>query len=96
MTREKAGAADFIAENATYVSLLLAELSESAGKAGRAWVLAVDAARRGDLDRAQTLIIEADIALDVPVRLERQDARRALRLALKRLDRELPDEDPDA
>lgn len=94
MTRRKRSAAEFIAENATYVGVILAELAENAGKANSAWLLAVDAAQRGDLDRAETLIIEADIALDVPVRIERQDARKALQRALRQLNRELPDDEP--
>ncbi len=93
MTRRKTAAA-FIAENATYVGVILAELAENAGKANSAWLLAVEAAQGGDLDRAETLIIEADIGLDGPVRIERRDARRVLQRALRLLDGELPDEDP--
>ena len=55
--------------------------------------LAVEAARRGDLDRAEANIIEADVALDVPVRLERQDSRRIFQRALALLADELPDGD---
>jgi hypothetical protein len=95
MTRRKASASAYIDETATYVGIMLAELAENASKANSAWMLAVDAARRGDLDRAQTLIIDADIALG-PVSLERQETRRVLRRALDLLDLELPDEPADA
>ena len=93
MTRRKLVAAEFIEQTATYVGVMLAEMAEHAGKASSAWLGAVAAARRGDLDLAETLIIEADIELDIPVRLERQDARRVLQQALRLLDRELPDDE---
>lgn len=93
MPRPKLSAAEYIERHATEVGVILAELAENAGKAGRAWMLAVEWARRGDLDRAMTAVVEADIALDIPVRLERQDSRRILQRALALLDEELPDDD---
>jgi len=95
MGRSKLSAAGYIEQQSTYVGVILAELAEHAALANRDWLLAVEAARRGDLDRAETAIIEADIALDVPVRLERQDSRRVFRRALELLGRELPDDEPD-
>lgn len=89
----KKTAAGYIATNANYVGVILAELAENAGKANRAWLLAVDAAQRGDLDHAADLIVEADIDLDISVRIERQDARKVLREALRLLSRELPDDE---
>ena len=94
VTRRRPSAAAFIAKNATYVGVILAEMAENAGSANSNWLLAVEAASRGDLDRAQTLIIEADIPLDIHVRIERQDARKVLQHALRLLDRELPDDEP--
>jgi hypothetical protein len=93
VARKKQTAAEYIDDIATYVGMMLSELAENAGRANSAWMRAVDAARRGDLDRAETLIIEADIAVDIPVRIERQDIRRAWHRALVLLDRELPDDD---
>jgi hypothetical protein len=93
VARKKQTAAEYIDEIATYVGMMLSELAENAGKANSTWMRAVDAARRGDLDRAATLIIEADIAVDIPVRIERQDIRRALLRARVLLERELPDDD---
>jgi hypothetical protein len=81
MARPRLSAAAYIERHSTEVGVILAELAESAGQAGRAWMLAVEAARRGDLDHAETAIIEADIALDIPVRLERQDSRRIFQRA---------------
>jgi hypothetical protein len=94
MTRRKLTASAYIDDRATYVGIILSELAENAAKANSAWMLAADAAKRGDLDRAQTLIIEADIALG-PVSLERQDTRRVLQRALDLLEMELPDEPGD-
>jgi hypothetical protein len=95
MGRSKVSAVDYIEQRSTYVGVILAELAEHAALANRAWLLAVEAARRGDLDRVETAIIEADIALDIPVRLERQDSRRVLRRALELVGREMPDDEPD-
>ena len=95
MGRSKLSSVDYIDQQSTFVGVILAELAESAALANRAWLLAVEAARRGDLDRAETAIIEADIALDVPVRLKRQDSRRVLRRALQLLRREMPDGESD-
>jgi hypothetical protein len=94
VTRPRETAAAFIAKNATYVGVILAEMAENAGQANRDWLLAVEAASRGDLDRAATHIVEADIPLDISVRIERQDVRKVLQHALRLLSRELPDDEP--
>ena len=91
----KLSADAYIDRHSTEVGVILAELAESAGKANGAWLLAVEAARRGDLDHAETKIIEADIALDISVRVCRQDSRRIMQKALQLLARDLPDDETD-
>lgn len=93
MVRSKMSAANYIERHATEVGVILAELAEHAGRAAAAWMLAVEAAKRDNLDRAESAIIEADVAMDVPVRLERHNSRRIFRKALELLAAELPDED---
>jgi hypothetical protein len=95
MGRSKLSSADYIDQQSIFIGVILAELAEHAALANRAWQLAVEASRHGDLDRAMTLIIEADIDLDIPVRLERQDSRRVFRRALELLEREMPDDESD-
>jgi hypothetical protein len=80
--------------HATGVSLILPELAESAGAAGRSWNLAVDAAR-ADPETALGHLIDAELRLDTDVRLERADTLRPIRAAIKRLDAELPDKKED-
>lgn len=91
----KESAAEYLEKHSIGVSIILAELAESAGSGSRSWNLAVELARR-DPDRAQTHLIDAEIRLDIHVRLERSDTLRPIRRAIALLDRELPDSDDES
>ncbi len=85
-------AADYLEKHSLGVSIILAELAESAGAVSRSWNLAV-ASARSNPDQALTHLVEAEIRLDNHVRLELADTLRPIRAASARLDRELPDDD---
>lgn len=93
MPAPKQSAAAYIESQNASVSVILAELAESAGVIARSWHLAVEAVRRHDPDRAQTNLVDAEIRLHHFVRLELQDTLRPTRRAIELLDRELPDDD---
>jgi hypothetical protein len=95
MARRKKSAAEFIEGYALFVPLVLGDMTEHLGKAAQEWSLAVEAARRGDLDKALTHVVEVGIAVDVPLRVGRSELRSITERAGNRLDAELPDDDED-
>ena len=91
MAREPRSAADYI-ERHDEMETILGEMVENAQKALAGWRLARERVR-DDPDQALTDLVEAEIDLDISIRIERADALRVIRAALNRLDRELPDDD---
>jgi hypothetical protein len=86
----KQSAAEYLEARNPEVSVILAELAESAGAVARSWHLAVEIARR-DPDRAETHLIDAEIRLNHHVRLELSDSLRRVRRGIELLSRQLPD-----
>ena len=95
MRSRQPSAAEYIEERSLGVSIILAELAESAGAVSRSWNLAVSIART-DPDKALRHLVEAEIRLDNHVRLELADTLRPIRAAITRLERELPDDEATA
>lgn len=94
MARTKQTAAEYIEEHDFEMRVILGELAENGGKLNMLWTLA----RMGVLEapeRALEDLIDAEIALDIIVRIERSDGLRTLRSAIKRLAAELPDDEDD-
>lgn len=87
-------AAEYIEKHSIGVSIILAELAESAGAIGRSWNLAVELARR-EPEAALQHLVDAEIRLDTFVRSELADTLRPIRQSIARLDAELPDRDED-
>ena len=72
--------------------IILGEMVQNVANANVHW----DAAQRSirmNPEVALEHLVEAWVALDVPVRVERADAIRVLNRAMELLDRELPDDD---
>jgi len=91
MPRRRQTAAEYIERRDAEMRIILGELAENAVRANLGWAAAVRAARL-DPDRALTELVEVEIALDIPVRIERADALRRIRAANRRLDRSRPDD----
>ncbi len=94
MARRRQTAAEFIDEHDVEMRVILGEMIENAAKANVNWETAVRLVRHRP-ERAFETLIDAEICLDVPVRIERADALRTLRAAINRLDAELPDDEED-
>lgn len=92
MARKKQTAADYIERYDGEMRIILGELVEHAGRINMWWTFALDAARE-DPERALTNLIDAEIHLDIHVRIELSDSLRRIRSAIKRLDEELPDDE---
>jgi hypothetical protein len=73
--------------------LILGDMIEHLGLAAQAWSQAVLAARRGDLDKVLSHVVDLEIAVDVPLRIGRAELRSIAQRAFNRLDAEMPDED---
>lgn len=84
-------AIDFAGASDEEVSIILAELAESAGSVARSWHLAMGH-MRSDPKRALGYLADAEVRLDNHVRIELADALRKVRILIKHLDAELPDE----
>ena len=95
MARKKQTAADYIERHDDEMRIILGELAEHAGKINMWWTLAVRAAREHP-EQALTDLIDAEIHLDIHVRIELADSLRRIRSAISRLDAELPDPDDQA
>jgi hypothetical protein len=93
MTRRKQTVAEYVENQALLVPLILGDMIEHLGAATIAWSEAVDAVRRGDLDKALDHVVAVEIAADVPIRVGRSEIRSITRRAGELLDAELPDED---
>jgi hypothetical protein len=89
MTRRQKTAADYLEAHSIGVSVILAELAESAGIAGRAWALAVERSRRNP-ERAMRHMATAETQLHHMARAEVMDSLRVIRAAMNKLDRDLP------
>lgn len=76
------------------MSIILAELAESAGVAGRAWSQAVSIVET-DPGVAETQLLEAQIRLHHFARGEVRDALRLVNRALQLLDAELGERNED-
>ena len=70
--------------------MILAELAESAAKAGWHWAMAVEAVEQ-DPEKALEHLADLEVLLKHHVQIERLDSIRAARAAMAKLDRELPD-----
>jgi hypothetical protein len=75
MARRKQTAAEFIEENALLVPMILGDMIEHLGNAAQEWSYAVWAARKGDLDKALTHVVEVGIAVDIPLKVGRAELR---------------------
>lgn len=84
-------AAEFVADRNSEVSIILAELVESAGLVARSWQLAVGSVAT-DPERALQHLVDAQVRLENHVRLERIDTLKVIRQAIRKLDAELPDD----
>ncbi len=73
MPRRKQTATEYIEKHSLFVPFVLGDLIEHLGDAQQKWVSAIHAARKGDLAFAQTLIINAGIAIDIPMRVSRRE-----------------------
>ena len=94
MARKKLTAAEYIERHDGEMRVILGELAENAGKLNMLWTLAVSQARQHPHGAMQKLI-DAEIKLDIMVRIERSDALRTIHSAINRLDAELPDDEED-
>ena len=95
LTRNNQTAADYIERYDGEMRIILGELVEYAGQINMWWTSARNAVRQ-DPERALTLLMDAEIHLDIHVRNERIDALRRIRAAISRLAAELPDDEDDA
>jgi hypothetical protein len=94
MVRSKQSAADYVERRDQEMRIILAELIENASEVNRLWAMARMQAK-GAPEHAFRQLIDAETRLDIAVRIERADSLRILRSAIKRLDRELPDDEDD-
>jgi hypothetical protein len=95
MVRKKQTAADYIDRYDDEMRIILGELAEHAAKINMWWTFAVHAARKHP-EQALTHLIDAEIYLDIHVRIELADSLKRIRSAISRLDAELPDPDDQA
>ena len=94
LVRKRQTAADYIERYDGEMQDILGELAEHADMIRTWWNLARDQVRE-DPDQALQHLVDAQIHLDIHVRIERVGALRRIRLASNRLDAELPDDDED-
>ncbi|HJW74071.1 MAG TPA: hypothetical protein VJ787_00165 [Thermoleophilia bacterium] len=94
MVRKRQTAAVYIERYDGEMQDILGELAEHADMIRTWWNLARDQVRE-DPDQALQHLVDAQIHLDIHVRIERVGALRRIRLASNRLDAELPDDDED-
>jgi hypothetical protein len=94
VARSRQTAADYIEKYDDEMRIILGELLENAANINLWWMSARHAARSHP-DRAMTLLIDAEIHLNIHVRIERADSLRRIRAAIARLDAELPDDDAE-
>lgn len=92
MAGTKQSAADFVEGHDGEMRIILGELAENAGKLNMLWTFALHHVRE-DPHRALTLLIEAEILLEIHLKIERADSLRRIRSAIRRLGATLPDED---
>lgn len=92
MARKKLTAAEYVELHDGEMRTILGELIENAAKANLHWKNAHGLVR-DDPDRALTELVEAWIALDTFIPIERRDALRVIDRASDLLDQELPDAD---
>ena len=85
-------ASEFLAVRNEEVSIILAELAESAGLVARSWHLAVNNVASNP-ERALENLVDAEIRLNHHMRLGLSDTLGIIRAAEGRLDRELPDDE---
>jgi hypothetical protein len=93
MGRRKLTGAEYIERQALLMPLIIGDMIEHLGSALQSWSNAVEAARRGDLDRALTEVVEVQIACDIPLKVGRGEIRTMMDRAGRLLDLELPDTD---
>jgi hypothetical protein len=94
MVRKKQTAAEYIDRHDGEMRVILGELAENAGEINMLWTLAVMQARQHP-EGALEKLIDAEIKLDIMVRIERSDALRTIHSAINRLGAELPDDGDD-
>lgn len=94
MARAKQTAADYIERHDGEMRIILGELVENAGKINMHWTFGLNQARQYP-ETALKHLIDAEILLDIIVRIERSDALRTIHSAINRLSAELPDDDDD-
>jgi hypothetical protein len=95
MARRKLTAAEYIESQALLTPLIIGDMIEHLGTALQSWGLAVEAARRGDLDRALTEVVAVEINCDIPLKVGRGELRAMMGRAGRLLDLELPDDHAD-
>lgn len=93
MARRKQSSAEYIEAQGLLVPFILSEMIEHLGQASQAWSQAVWAARAGDLDKALEYVVEAQVAVDIPVTVGRKSVRAIVGRASNLLDAELPNDD---
>jgi hypothetical protein len=96
MLRRKPTAIEYLEEQALFVPFVIGDLIEHFGDALQKWTFGIDAARKGDWDRALTYLVEAEIAIDVPMRVSRQELKQVIGKASDLVDAELPEGDDES
>jgi hypothetical protein len=96
MPRRKQTAAEYIERNATFVPLVLGDMVEHLGNALQEWSGAVEAVRRGDLDRALEHVVNVGINADIPLKVGGGEIRVITNRAGALLEVELPDDEEPA
>lgn len=94
MPRAKLTAADYIERYDPEVRIILSDLVDFAGKI-KAWWTSARVLARDDPDQAMTDLIEAEMHLDIHVRIELRDSLRRIRAAIDLLDAELPEDEAE-
>ena len=89
---KKVSAADYIERYDGEMRVILGELAENAAIINLNWARAVERVRRSP-DTAMTALVDAWVALQTAVKIERQDALRRINRASELLSDELPDDD---
>jgi hypothetical protein len=87
---KKLGAADYIERYDGEMRVILGELAENAAVINLNWARSVERVRRSP-DTAMTSLVDAWVALETAVKIERQDALRRINRAIALLSDELPD-----
>lgn len=78
----------WVRERDSGVRIIMAEMAENAARANLLWTRALGAI--ADPDRALTELVDLQILLDTPLRIEVEDLLAVVNEACARLDRELP------